>query len=101
RDLLAGLDADLARLADARSATESALAEADARCRITSEERADAERALRRAVDAVGEARSRLAQSAAHAARMTALDGEQARATASHEATLAALVERERELAAA
>ncbi len=101
RDRLAGLDADLARLADGRSATESALAEAEARYRITSEERADAERALRRAVDAVGEARSRLAQSAAHAARMTALDGEQARATASHEATLAALAERERELASA
>src|SRR6185369_17036485 len=91
----------LARLADARSATESALAEAEARYRVTAEERSDAERALRRAVDAVGEARSRLAQSAAHAARLTALEGERTRAEEAHAATVAALADRERELVAA
>jgi chromosome segregation protein len=101
RDRLSELDADLARLAEAKSASEGALAEAEARLRIASQERTEAEQALRRAVDRVGEARSRLAQSAAHAARLTTLEGEQTRAAESLAATGAALTERERELAAA
>ncbi|HXJ66484.1 MAG TPA: AAA family ATPase, partial [Actinomycetota bacterium] len=101
RDRLSGLDGDLARLADARSATESSLAEAEARLRIATEERSEAERALRLAVDRVAEAKSRMAQSAAHAARRTALEGERTRAEESRTATLASLTERERDLALA
>ncbi len=101
RDRLGALDQDLGRLAEARSATEGALAEAEARHRIATEERSEAERALRRALDRVAEARSRLAQSAAHAARLTALDGELVRAEESRAATLRSLAEREAELVGA
>ena len=101
RDRLGSLDADLLRLGEARSASESGLAEAEARHRIAVAERSEAERLLRLAVDRVAEARSRLAQSAAHAARMHALDGEQARAQEAHAVTVAALAERELDLAAA
>jgi chromosome segregation protein len=98
RDRLAALDADLAKLAEARSATEAALAEAEDANRIAAEDRSEAERRLRGAVDRVAEARSRLAQSSAQAARLAALDQERARAEAAHRSTLEALQEREQAL---
>ncbi len=101
RDRLEAVDAELGRLAGARAATESALAEAEEGYRSAEEARSEAERALRRAVDRVGECRSRLAQSAAHTARLAALEQEAARAEEAHATTVAALRERERDLAAA
>ncbi|MFL5798592.1 MAG: chromosome segregation SMC family protein [Actinomycetota bacterium] len=101
RDRLAALDAELARLAQARGGTETALAEAEDRHRAAAEFRSQAERALRRAVDRVADARSRLAQSAAHAARLAALDQDRSRAEAGLRATVEALEEREGALARA
>jgi len=51
----------------------------------------EAGEAYMQGVDRAAEARSRLAQSAAHAARLAALDGEQARAEEAHRSTLEAL----------
>ena len=101
RERMEALDAELGRLAQGRAAAESALAEAEEGHRSAEEGRSEAERTLRRVVDRVGECRSRLAQSAAHTARLAALEQEAARAQDAHTTTVAALAERERELAEA
>jgi chromosome segregation protein len=98
---LEALDADLVRLAEARAAAETALAEAEEAYRAAEERRSDAERALRRAVERVSDARSRLAQSAAHSVRLAAVEQDAERAEEAHATTVASLDERERDLTVA
>src|SRR6266536_2819451 len=115
---LGGLEHDLLRLQDVMTELRRQLrplkqqaemaarherlsSEAEVHHRAAAESRSEAERALRRAVDRVADARSRLAQSAADAARLATIDQDRARAEATHRSTVEALGERERALAEA
>jgi chromosome segregation protein len=101
RRQLDALDARLAELSQERGETARGLHESEAARRAAEDARANAERELRLAAERASEARTRLAQAAASSSRLESVARDLDRAGSAHAETIAALEDRERELAAA